>query len=105
MPEYTETVVQATTSRRCFAVHLSLPRGGAGRNIVFEEEEVSVVGTKITRTVSGAVGGPLVPADPFPVINPTTGVPTGANSTVGTLYGLLMSLYADLSAKRDAAGG
>lgn len=104
MPEYTETVVSATTSRRAFAIRVTLPRGlPAQRSILFEEEDVHVIGTKITKTVSGTVSAPIVLTDTFAVINPTTGVPTGATATVGTLIVLLMSLYGDLAAKRDAA--
>lgn len=101
MPEYTETVVSATTSRRAFAIHISLPRGQpANRQITFEEEEVSVVGAKVTRTVSGSLSQPVVLTDTYAIINPTTGVPTGATGTVSQLVVLLMSLYADLDAKR-----
>lgn len=105
MPEYVETVVQATTSRRAFACHIQLPRANpAGRGVMFEEEEITVVGTKVTRQVSGMVSAmPLVATDDFPIVNPNTGVPTGQRQTYGQLYTTLMSAYADMSAKRDAA--
>ena len=104
MPEYTESVVQATVSTRAFAAHISFPRGQpAGQSIVFEEERVSVVAGKATKAASGSVGGQLVLAATFPVINPSTGVPTGATATHLQLLVLLASLYGDFAAKRDAA--
>lgn len=104
MPEYPETVASSTSSRRMFAAHLQVPRNNpAGRAIVFEEEQVIVIGTKTTASVSGSVGGPLVPTDTFALLNPNTGVATGATATHLDLYRLLYSLYVDLATKRDAA--
>jgi hypothetical protein len=103
MPEYLETTAQATTSRRAFAVHIILPRNDpTERRIVYEEEEITVINGRVSKLIAGRVSAPIVASDTFAVINPITGVPTGATATVGTLYALVMSHYADLSAKRDA---
>ena len=104
MPEYPETVAQSTSSRRMFAAHVTAPRGNpAGRQITFEEESVIVIGARIISQAAGSVGGALVPADTFPVLNPNTGAATGQTATHLDLYRLLYSLYMDLAAKRDAA--
>lgn len=107
MPEYTEVVAQATTSTRAYAAHVYFPRGQpTGQTVVFEEEEVTVIGTKVSKHVSGSLSGALTPLNTtFPVINPNTGVPTGATATHLQLVTLLASLYADLVAKRTASGG
>ena len=104
MPEYPETVAQATSSRRMSAAHVRVPRGNpAGRSITFEEENLIVIGAKTIAQDVGGVAGLLVPADTFPILNPNTGAATGQTATHLDLYRLLYSLYMDLAAKRDAA--
>ena len=104
MPEYPETVAQATSSRRMFAVHMNVPRNNpAGRQIIFEEERVVVIGANVIASLAGSVSANLVPADTFALLNPNTGAATGQTATHADLYRLLYSLYMDLAAKRDAA--
>lgn len=104
MPEYPETVAQSTSSRRMSVAHLTVPRGNpAGRVVLFEEEQVIVIGARTVVSSAGAVQGALVPAETFPVLNPSTGAATGQTATHADLYRLLYSLYMDLAAKRDAA--
>ena len=103
MPEYPETVASSTTSRRMFALHMQVPRNNpAGRQITFEEEQVIVIGTKVSSSVSGSVSAPLVPAEVFALLNPATGAATGQTATHADLYRMLYSLYVDLATKRDA---
>ena len=104
MPDYRSSTEEATTHRRAFAVHLQNPYGDpAGSGILFEEEDVLVIGDRTIKITTGNVGSGFMPGETFALLDPTTGAPTGATASHLDVYVLLNSLYIDLALKRDAA--
>jgi len=107
MADYRETSKTVTTWRRIGAVHIDNPLvgGNAERRIRYSEEDVmrnpdlSVVVTKATE-----LSAPFAPlAYSFPLINPNTGDPIGAQTaTLNDIFIALYSLYRDMAARRDA---
>src|SRR4249920_724696 len=104
MPEYQETTAQATTSKRFAVAHFYLSRSDPNaRSVAFEEQIATTINGVTTVAPAGQLTAPIAEADTFPVLNPSTNVPTGATATHLQLYQLIQSLYMDLAAKRDAA--
>lgn len=70
----------------------------------FFEERVLATDTGSVRTSpKGAVALTFDPAALIPVLDPTTGEPTGTTITQGELYALVYSAYLAAATARDAA--
>jgi hypothetical protein len=104
MPNYRESIGEATSWRRVHAVRFANPLNHpAGARVTFYEEDAVTVGDRSVRTPAGEVGATFDPPATFALINPATGAPTGMLMTHMDLYVALNSLYLDLALKRDAA--
>lgn len=102
MAEYQETPVSGSSYVRANSVLLENPKNGA-RNIIFAEERWYSLGdgTSVAAQL-GQLSVPFDPAGTIEVLNPYTGLPTGATATQGEVYALVYSFYVQEATKRDA---
>jgi len=102
MPDYRESTAEATSHRRAYAVHLQNPyERPEASGILFEEEDVMTMAGRTIRVTTGTVSSGFTPAATFPLLDPTTGGPTGATATHMDVYVMLNSLYIHLAMLRD----
>lgn len=102
MPDYKETTLSGNSWQRCPQIVIDNPRGGVP-SVRFDEEVVLAVnGEEIRRPAAGVVVA-FDPAKSFPLLDPTTGLPTGATATYADAYALLYSAYLAAALERDAA--
>jgi hypothetical protein len=101
MADYQEAPVTGTSYVRANSVLLENPKNGA-KNIIFAEERWYDLGdgTSVTAQL-GQLATPFDPAGEIVVLDPVTGVPTGATVTQGEVYALIYSFYIQEATKRD----
>lgn len=105
MQNYKETSVSGTSHIRAREVMVTNTLGGY-KGIMYAEEQVSVLGSKIMRENIGAIHQEFTAenaATEFPLLDPITNEPIGSTATFQDVYVLLFSLYYHMAALRDAA--
>ena len=105
MQNYKETEVSGTSYVRAREVVVSNVLDGY-KGIMYVEEEVSILGSKIMRENVGAIHQEFTAENAsteFPLLNPITNEPIGATATFQEVYVLLFSMYYHMAALRDAA--
>ena len=111
---YQQTTVSGTSWVRCKSITISNPLAGheevrpitgetIGPAAVFTEEKVITLDGADIRTDFGSCAKAFDPATLITLLNPDTGLPTGATVSHGELYVILYSLYIQTAAERDAA--
>lgn len=102
MADYKAKTTTVAQWQRCFRIVCENARSQTPR-IDFLEEVVTVTdGIEVRESVPGCLMD-LVPAGLIPVLDPTTGDPTGATATQAEIYTLLYSAYRYAADQRDAA--
>lgn len=105
MQNYKQTTVSGTSYVRAREVTITNLLDGY-KGIMYSEEEVSVLGSKIMRENIGAIHQEFTAENAgteFPLLNPVTNEPIGETATFQDVYVLLFSLYCHMAALRDAA--
>ena len=103
MANYKESKITGTTYVRAHEVTVRNPLSG-DKGICFAEEKVSVFGEQSMREHIGAINEPFTAENAeteFPLLDSTTGEPTGKVATYRDVYQLLCSLYYALASTRD----
>ena len=102
MENFKELPITGTAWERCSSIGFQNPHG-APSSYSFAEEKIMVLDTgKVVTEFSAALSGMYAPSKRIPVIDPETGVATGAFVSEAYLYQLLYSKYMQLIAERDA---
>ena len=102
---YKQTTVSGTSYVRAREVTITNLLDGY-KGIMYSEEEVSVLGSKVMRENIGAIHQEFTAenaATEFPLLDPITNEPIGSTATFQDVYVLLFSLYYHMAAQRDAA--
>ena len=102
---YKETSVSGTSYVRAREVTITNLLDGY-KGIMYSEEEVSVLGSKIMRENVGAIHQEFTAENAsteFTLLNPITNESIGATATFQDVYVMLFSLYYHMAALRDAA--
>jgi hypothetical protein len=81
---------------------LNVAGQAAGPVAYFQEEKVISMDNTQTTVDSGACQKAFDIASVIPILNPTTGEPTGTSVTHAELYTILYSLYMQTAKERDA---
>ena len=101
---YKESTVNGIQWRRAKSVSVYNPYGGTA-SIRFDEEDIITFGDNIVRNNVPVDVKPLAldfnPTATIDLLDPTTGVPSGATMTHTDLYIALNSLYMQLANARD----
>ena len=112
---YKETTVNGSSWVRCRAVTINnplpgntlsdmpQPDGATGPVVYFQEEKVVSLDGSNIHMDAGSCHKPFDPAATIPLLDPTTGEPTGTTVTHAELYAILFSLYMQTALERDAA--
>jgi hypothetical protein len=103
MPNYRETTASGTSYTRAHTAIIN--NGHDHKSIEFQEERVVVMddGETIGKRI-GHISADFTAetaATVFPILDPITGLDTGATATYGEVYGLLFSVYMHMAAERD----
>lgn len=110
--DYKQNDFSSTAWQRCRSVTISNPHPASGHPMnpqpphpiaTFEEEQVfALPDGKFVFTSVGSCSKAFDPAAAFPILDPSTGLPTGQTFTQGVLYVILYSLYMQTAIERDA---
>lgn len=104
MPNYKETTISGTSWRRTKSVLIDNTYQKTPF-LVFEEEDIFQVNnnyiSKPTMPSDGRLAIDFNPEATIPLLDPSTGQPTGATMTHADLYVALNSLYMQLADLRD----
>ena len=101
---YRSASIDGTQYDRAYQIVIDHPLHRAPRATFFEERVI----TTPTGSLSRAVGECHLAYDPtalVPLLDPTTGDPTGQSVSMGELYAMLYSVYIHTATARDQAGG
>lgn len=102
-PDYRQQTFTGSKWTRCLHLEANNPYGGQPSIRFDEEERVSLQDGQTLGKATGAISRPFTdPLAEFPLLDPTTGAPTGGNLTHGQVYAILWSLYMDSAKLRDA---
>jgi len=103
-PDYRQQTISGSQWTRCLHIEANNPYGGQPSIRFDEEVRVVLQAGQTLGTPSGSIERPFTdPFATFPLLDPTTGAPTGAIITHGQVYAILWSLYIDSAQRRDAA--
>jgi hypothetical protein len=101
MTNYKQNDITGTEWQRCQLVSISNPLSGP-KYALFSEERVASTGTwSVTKEVPGCRKA-FAPDGTFPLLDPTTNLPTGTSMTHTDLYVALYSLYMQTAMERDS---
>jgi hypothetical protein len=102
MSTYIESTVTGQVWTRCNQIAID-NRRGITPTVRFEEERVAVLddGDEMRKPAAGMTID-FDPARQIPLLDPTTGAPTGASTTYGAVYAILYSAYIAAAQERDA---
>jgi len=102
MPDYKESSLSGVQWQRCKTVTIDNPLVG-GKSVVFHEERVISLDGQNLRQPIGACSKAFSSDGEFPILDPSTNLPTGQTMTHAELYSVLYSLYMQTALERDAA--
>lgn len=112
---YRESNITGSTWVRCRAVTITNPHEsqlvapgplstGVQPTAYFQEEQVvTLPNNQVILRDLGSCQKAFSPSAVIPLLDPTTGLPTGTTVTHGELYAILYSLYIQTATERDAA--
>jgi hypothetical protein len=102
MSTYIESTVTGQVWTRCNQIAIDNRRGSTP-TVRFEEERVAVLddGDEMRKPAAG-ITLDFDPARVIPLLNPSTGQPTGDETTYGAVYAILYSAYIAAAQERDA---
>lgn len=102
MSTYIESTVTGQVWTRCNQIAIDNRRGSTP-TVRFEEERVAVLddGDEMRKPAAGMTID-FDPARQIPLLDPTTGQPTGNSTTYGAVYAILYSAYIAAAQERDA---
>lgn len=101
MADYKETNVTGTQWQRCCAVHIQNTYGQTPQ-VTMQEEQLTAVNGQLFQKGASGLNITYDPTELIPLLNPLTGVATGASMSQGQIYAALWSLYMTKAAARDA---
>jgi len=102
MSTYIESTVTGQVWTRCNQIAID-NRRGTTPTVRFEEERVVVLddGDEMRKPAAG-ITLDFDPARQIPLLDPSTGQPTGNSTTYGAVYAILYSAYIAAAQERDA---
>lgn len=100
--DYQETTVSGKQWKRCYAIDIQNPSGGAP-SVTMHEEVITQVNDEVFNRRTGSVHVPFDPAAEIALMNPATGESLGVTMTQGQIQVALWSLYMTKALERDAA--
>lgn len=102
MSTYIESTVTGQVWTRCNQIAID-NRRGTTPTVRFEEERVAVLddGDEMRKPAAG-ITLDFDAARVIPLLDPTTGEPTGQETTYGAVYAILYSAYIAAAQERDA---
>lgn len=100
---YKQTTLSGTSWTRCRCVTINNPLTGDAPIAYFQEEKVISIDGAQTTVDAGSCRKAFDPAATIPMLDPATGVATGATVTHAELYAILFSLYMQTAVERDGA--
>lgn len=102
MPNYQESTISGTQYMRCAGIEVVNHYGKLPR-VIFREERVRVFGeADVDRESVGQIEIPHDGCRSIPLVNPSTGEPTGQAVTWQDMYVMLYSAYLAEALARDA---
>lgn len=101
MTDYKQSTLEGTQWQRCKNVIINNPLVGQKSAFFQEERVISINGQNLKQPLDGCSKNFSVEGT-FPLINPSTNLPTGQNMTHTELYIALYSLYIQTATDRDA---
>lgn len=102
MSDYKESTIAGTIWQRCHEIVVSNTRGAVPRIQFFEERVIALDGSGEIRQALGPLEVAFDPALVIKIMDPRTGLPTGAEATYGDAFALLYSAYFAAALARDA---
>jgi hypothetical protein len=102
MPDYKQSDLTGTQWQRCKAVVINNPLVGP-KDVLFQEERVISLGGQNLRQPLDGCSKKFSTDGIFPLLDPTTNLPTGVSMTHTDLYVALYSLYMQTAMERDIA--
>jgi hypothetical protein len=99
---YKETALAGTRWQRARLVLLQNPLVGQKGATFQEESAVMLDGNVQSLGDVASIFAPFDPSGEIPLLDPTTGEPTGGVATHAQLYQIVFSLYRQVAAARDA---
>jgi hypothetical protein len=101
MADYKETSMNGNAWQRCKSVTIGNPLSGEKFAFFAEERVINLPDGLIFRPLEGC-GKKFLADGVFPLLDPTTNLPTGASMTHTDLYVALYSLYMQTAMERDS---
>ena len=99
---YGEKPISGTKYIRSHSVSIVNPLEGTAYISFAEQEIIQIENERIMRTLGSLIDTMENPAKPFEIIDPSTGLGTGAHVTYYDMYVYLHSMYIALAKARDA---
>jgi hypothetical protein len=106
MADYKDTTVEGTAYVRCPQFIGWNPYGGTPSISFAEEQVINLTGGQTIRQPASGFTAMLTPetaTNEIPILDPTTGLPTGTSVTFAQVYGIMYSVYIQLAKERDEA--
>ena len=103
MPDYKETTITGAAWNRCHEILVQNVRGQAPAVRFTEERIIALDDGQEIRQNLGSLDVAYDPGRLIPILDPTTGLPTGDQTTYGAAYVVLYSAYIAAAMERDAA--
>lgn len=102
MANYNETTITGSSWTRCNNAYV-INEYGRTPGIIFGEQKIVMIDSVATLVpLNTEVKVTFDPNKTFPLLNPSTGEPTGSTYTHKQLYEILYSLYIYSAKERDA---
>lgn len=101
MPNYKQNAVTGETYQRANQVIVDNPLGGTPRISFLEQEVITLSDGRVIFNAVPGVGIDFHAEDTFPVVDPSTDIPTGAVATHADLQAMIYSLYKALRSQAD----
>lgn len=100
--DYKESQVTGRSWRRChlISIHNPLPHEGAP-SVYFEMSDAVNLAERTLATPAGGVAVAFDPARVIPLLDPTTGEPTGREMSYGEVYAILYSAFIDAAVSEE----
>ena len=105
MANYKEQTGEGVSWTRAKQVIINNPYNDVNKNIIFLEENIITVGSKVFKADVGPLTGKFTPDELVPLRDPVTGEYTGNALPQSLIYQAIFSYYLQLSEARDAATG
>jgi N-acetylneuraminic acid mutarotase len=101
MADYKEQNVSGNQWQRACAIHIQNTYGQTPQ-ITIQEEQLTNINGEMFQKGAGGINITFDPSQVIVLLDPSTGLPTGGETTQGAIHTALWSLYMQEAAKRDA---